>query len=361
MTVPVGPLAQLDIAVEHMKFVNLALQHIDVPLVRRVVVTNRGTADVGPLSFRFEVDPPVASVFRHEILDTLRPGESLELDERVIVMPLSSAYLARQLESERGSLRVTVATPDAERTETRRVDIQAFNEWIAVLHPETLACFVQPNHPSLVPLLQRAQDQLASTTGSSSLEGYQSGPARARLIVAALWASAQAEAIHYIEPPGSAGSSWTVGQKVLLPDAVVRDRMGTCLDLTILFASLCQRVGLPDGGVQRGPQPGQHLAQHLPVWPEVLALGPGLQACEQVEHRLIGDVRRVGPEDPPQRRSEARFPVDQRAVAVEGQRLDTREVDHAGTVGARSGPSSVSSGSSISASCRTALPPRSRP
>ncbi|MFO0746914.1 MAG: DUF4011 domain-containing protein [Myxococcota bacterium] len=241
MTDSQTPLAQLDITLEHATVVNFALQHIDVPLVRRIVIVNRGERDVGPLSLHIAIEPPVAPPLRHDILESLRPGETLAIDDRVLVMRLSAERLARQLTTDHGTLTVTVATPDATRTETRPVAIHAFNAWLRDVHPESLACFVEPGHPALLPLLQAAQEELGRTTGDSALDGYQSGSERARLIARALWRALQSAGVGYVEAPArSAGD----GETVRPPDRTLIDHMGTSLDLSVLYAALLEQAGL---------------------------------------------------------------------------------------------------------------------
>jgi len=220
--------------------INAALQQMDVPVVSAIAIVNTNDAEVGPLRIRVELDPPLAPPWEKTV-QFMRPNEVLELDEREITLRLSAERLANQLEAERASIRVTVESPDGIVERVLPLQIQAYNQWLGLeRHPESLACFVQPNHPALVPLLQAAQTVLLQTTGESSLEGYQSGPERAERIARAIWTAAQSFAIRYINPP----ASWGAGQKILLPDQVLGDRMGTCLDLTVFLATALERAGL---------------------------------------------------------------------------------------------------------------------
>ena len=46
--------------------------------------------------------------------------------------------------------------------------------------------------------------------------------------------------IFYAEPP----ASWGYGQKIRTPGDVLADRVGTCLDTTLLLASALEHVGI---------------------------------------------------------------------------------------------------------------------
>lgn len=223
-------------------FVNAALRHMDVPVVSGLAIENPNDHDIGPVRVRIGIDPPIAPPCEH-VIQYLRPREAVVLDERHLVLDLSLERLINQIEAERGRIVVDVETPDHRYSVSEPIEIAAWNEWLgARIHPESLACFVQPNHPALVPLLQVAQRTLREATGDPSLQGYQSErPERVGQMCAALWAAAQSFRIAYINPPASFGEH---GQKVLLPDAVLGDHMGTCLDLTVFLASVLERAGL---------------------------------------------------------------------------------------------------------------------
>ncbi|MBL8783871.1 MAG: DUF4011 domain-containing protein [Deltaproteobacteria bacterium] len=232
--------------------VNAALRQMDVPLVSEIFIENTGATECGPVRLRVELDPPLAPRFEH-VLQFLRPGETVRLDARDLELPLSLERLVNQVEAQRGTLRVTVETPEHQVVESQDLVVHAWNQWPGhFVHPESIACFVTPNHPALVPILRKAQETLLTRTGSAAIEGYQSGPERALAIAEALWDAARSVGIDYVDVPPSFGvppsandlARFGGGQKVLLPDQVLTDRMGNCLDLTVLLAALLERAGL---------------------------------------------------------------------------------------------------------------------
>ena len=60
-------------------------------------------------------------------------------------------------------------------------------------------------------------------------------------MAAAVYAAIQEQNITYVEPPASFE---TYGQRVRLSDMIMEQHMGTCLDLTLLYAACLEAIGL---------------------------------------------------------------------------------------------------------------------
>ena len=80
-------------------------------------------------------------------------------------------------------------------TETRRIDVLAYNEWSRAGSPQMLAAHVLPNHPAVAELLVVGKTQLERLTGNPSLDGYQSGdPNRVVAMAQAIYETLQSSA-----------------------------------------------------------------------------------------------------------------------------------------------------------------------
>ena len=123
------------------------------------------------------------------------------------------------------------------------VEVLAYNEWPGLRAPPALlATFVTPNHPVVAGVLRRVRDRLRALTGDDALDGYQSrSPERVRAMARALYATIQELGISYASAPASYERG---GQKIRLPDAVLGEQMGNCLDVAVLFASCLEQMGL---------------------------------------------------------------------------------------------------------------------
>jgi DNA polymerase III delta prime subunit len=121
--------------------------------------------------------------------------------------------------------------------------LMAYDQWTGTeILPELLAAFVTPNHPVLSRILVNASKFLDTWTGESSLDEYQTkDPNRVRSQVAAVYEALRSESLVYCTPPASFEK---YGQRVRLVDKVLTEKIGTCLDLTLLFASCLEAIGI---------------------------------------------------------------------------------------------------------------------
>jgi very-short-patch-repair endonuclease/DNA polymerase III delta prime subunit len=121
--------------------------------------------------------------------------------------------------------------------------LMAFDQWTGTsILPELLASFVTPNHPMLSRVSVKASSFLNKWTGNSALDEYQTeNPNRVRLQIAAIYEALRSEALVYCAPPASFEA---YGQRIRLVDKVLSEKLGTCIDLTLLFASCLEANGI---------------------------------------------------------------------------------------------------------------------
>ena len=148
----------------------------------------------------------------------------------------------------------------------------------------TLAAFVQPQQPVLAALSRSAATILGRRTGSSSLEGYQGSPERIPQIVEALCDAIHDDDIAYAVPPTSWGEH---GQRVRTAEDVLEGRLGTCLDTTILMASVLEYLSieplivvLPGHALVGYWRAEQHISEDLAM--------PGRDLVNQIDRGEIG-------------------------------------------------------------------------
>jgi len=104
-----------------------------------------------------------------------------------------------------------------------------------------LTSFITPNHPIVRQIAVSSTKWLGKWTGDPSLDGYQSkDPERVKHMVASVYAAIQQKNIIYAEPPKSFG----MGQRIRMCYDIEEQHVGTCMDLTLLFASVLESIGL---------------------------------------------------------------------------------------------------------------------
>ncbi|SDE70214.1 Part of AAA domain-containing protein [Blastococcus fimeti] len=225
------------------KVLSYPLAHNRVPVVSRVTVTNSGTR-IEAATLRLSVHDAEGAIGAPvDLLVDLEDGGTTVLTD--VPLRLDPAAMLQVEEQRPGRVEVEVVTGDAVVARgSVPVQVLAAGQWLATplsLALEMLAAHVMPNHPSITALVAEASDLLQESTGSSSVQGYQSGAGRVDQIVAALTEAMRRRTIRYSEPP----ASWAdMGQKVRTPAEVLDGRIGTCLDTVVVLAAALEQAGI---------------------------------------------------------------------------------------------------------------------
>ena len=171
------------------------------------------------------------------VLDSVPAGMTLRVTDLDVKPDLDKL---REL-TESVETAFTLAVGDTQLTFPLR--LLAFDEWPGVgVRPEILGAFVTPNAPQLSRVKMNAAAVLEKLTGSSALDEYQTqDPNRVRAQVAAVYEALRSEGLVYSAPPASYEKT---GQRVRLADRVLEEKLGTCMDLSMLFASVLEACGL---------------------------------------------------------------------------------------------------------------------
>ena len=221
-------------------FFNLAFQQNAFPVIQELKLKNRTGRTLEKIECRFSVIPaffPPKTI----TVELLEPGEERPLHN--LGIELDYAMLASLSEAARGKMNLEIRCGE-ELLFSGEYDVEAFapDQWLGLnVMPELLASFVTPNLDSVNQLLTVVADELEKATGSSAIQGYQADRNRVYEICSAIYRAILSWGIRYSNPPSSFG---TPGQRIRFADTIYQQRLGTCLDTTILFASVMEQCGL---------------------------------------------------------------------------------------------------------------------
>lgn len=221
--------------------VNIAFYQNAIPIVRELALENSLGRDLADVSVHLSAEPPFLnpSVWRVE-----RISDGTTHHIRSLDFKLDPTFLAGINASRRGELRIRVQAA-GETVAEHALDINLLppSHWGGINSaPELLAAFVRPTDPSVDVILREASGKLAAAGRSDAMDGYRKGTkARAWEIADAIWAALVSHAIAYVLPPMSFERS---GQQVRGPSDILSRKVGTCLDLTLLYASCLEQAGL---------------------------------------------------------------------------------------------------------------------
>ncbi len=221
--------------------VNYALQQNHIPAIRSITVYNDGTDALEDVELRITSAPAFCLPYSKQF-SYLAPNTAVSVTD--IELQLDGQYLSGLTEKASGTLTVSfIKQEETLCTETLEITVLAYDEWHGYgCYPELLTAFVTPNHPVLSTLISRAAELLEQWTGDPSLDAYQTqDPNRVLAQAAAVYGAIGEQNIVYSVPPASFEPT---GQRVRLCDTVLQQKMGTCLDLTLLYASCLEAIGL---------------------------------------------------------------------------------------------------------------------
>jgi very-short-patch-repair endonuclease len=213
----------------------------NIPVVRSLIVLNNQKETLHSLDVLISCAPEFTQGARYHF-DKLAPGESRTISP--VDLHPDHAYLIKLDEAEHASIRIKAVTDDKELAEINHpIEVLAYDQWAGTRSlPELLAAFSMPNSVVVDRLLGKASALMRKSDEGLSLDGYQS-KSRERVWkqVSAIYSALLSEGLHYSNPPASFGAD---GQKIRTPERIFDGRVGTCLDLAMLFASCFEQAGL---------------------------------------------------------------------------------------------------------------------
>lgn len=223
------------------KTINYSMQQNRINAIHRIRLFNNSDVEYSNLDVRIGFSPEFAEA-TSVLVEHLMPAERMELSIPEIKM--NGEYLAPLTEKEMGTIRIFVFQGEEKlATASFEIEILPYDYWNGSLYmPELLSTFVMPNHPVVTTMLPKCCKYLSSWGKSASITGYETqNPNDVKAMMAAAYEAIRTENICYSLPPVSYEQ---VGQKIRTPEKILEQRMGTCLDLSLLMASLLEAMCL---------------------------------------------------------------------------------------------------------------------
>lgn len=227
------------VKIEYMPAINYVLARNGKKCIQRIELANESDNDWQKVVVKL-TGKQVESCER--TLDVLPAHQSVELTDMDIRPSLEALWTLTESTETTFTLSLSISGQGAYQQDYH-LRILAANEWQgASVSPEVLAAFVTPNAPELQPVLVNAAHKLEELTGDASLDEYQrQDPNRVRAQCAAIFQSIRNQGIVYAAPPASFEQK---GQRIRLVPQILKEKLGTCLDLSVLLASALEAAGL---------------------------------------------------------------------------------------------------------------------
>lgn len=221
---------------------SFALYQNGIPLLDNIVITNNSEKEYKLLVIRCYSDFLFFSPFE-VLIDVLAPSETYTC--KGPALRIDGSVLKKLTEKVICNLYVCVTFGGEELARYgSEISVLAINEWTGLGYdnPALLASFVTPNHQVVKKLLFDSTSYLEKQTGKSEITGYQTGERKRVLEMAnAAYAAIQKKNIRYAPPP----AGYVHGmQKIRLADEILTYHMGTCMDMSLLYASVIEAMEL---------------------------------------------------------------------------------------------------------------------
>lgn len=227
------------IHLEYLPCINYAMIHNHVPSCKFCELMNSDEVDWN--NIKVSIDGELIK-YSESILEVIPHGQNIQINNLEI-----SPESGKLIELTEGidtifHLVITISGEIAHQ-QTFPIKLMAYDQWTGSrIMPELLATFVTPNHPILSRISVKASQFLEKWTGNSALDEYQTqAPNRVRTQVAAIYEALRSESLIYSTVPASFETS---GQRIRLVDNVLTSKLGTCIDLTLLYASCLEANGI---------------------------------------------------------------------------------------------------------------------
>lgn len=221
--------------------INYALQQNRLPILPQITIQNHREQPLDSVTLTVDSAPEILVPYSQKIEQI--PAQA-EYTLQGLDVKANPVFLTPLTERIQGTITIHLSDASGVLAEyTSEATALAYDEWHGTaFFPELITSFVTPNHPEISKLVTRASTFLQQWTGDPSLDAYQrQNPNRVRMQAAAIYAALQEQNIVYSVPPASFEA---IGQRVRLCDTVMQQKMGTCLDLTLLYASAMEAIGL---------------------------------------------------------------------------------------------------------------------
>ena len=243
-----GPASDLVIGIEPVEWTGLVRAFRSEPIIKALTITNSGYKRYEQL--HVSIDLPGLTHSQKVIIPKISAGESVNLSSKDVTPQYDLKAFLKISERINGRITVTISDSKGQALQitNSEIPVLAYNECpVTTAEASLIACFVQPMSQGVIEVTRHATRHLRTLNDTAAFAGYQfDDPVMVDNMVKALYLAVQQDiGVTYINPPPSYEIRERGLQRLRTPDQVIlREKLGTCFDLSVLFASLLEHIGL---------------------------------------------------------------------------------------------------------------------
>ena len=230
----------ISVQIDYTHHLNLALAQNSRPLISNLRIKNKTRDTLKRCECRISCPEKFLLEYTHDLGDI---WEDKEIDTGAIPIRFNVGALRRVASVETGYLRVEIFSEGRPLFKhDYRIEAVAPDHSHNILRqPDMLAAYVIPHCEVVLQMQSDAATLLGQGTGNPSLNGYQGDRERVAFICRAIYEAIKRKYLRYAESPADFGLP---GQKIRLPNEIMKYKFATCLDSTLLFAAIAETCNL---------------------------------------------------------------------------------------------------------------------
>ena len=230
----------ISVQIDYTPHLNLALAQNSRPLISNLRIKNRTRDNLRRCECRISCPERFLLDYSHDFGDI---WEGKEIDTGAIPIRFNVEVLRRVASVQTGYLRIEILSEGRTlvKHDYRIEAVAPDHSHDIIRQPDMLAAYVIPHCGVVRQMQSDAATILGQGTGNPSLDGYQGDRERVAFICRAIFEAIRRKYIRYAECPANFGLP---GQKIRLPNEIMRYKLATCLDSTLLFAALAEACNL---------------------------------------------------------------------------------------------------------------------
>ncbi len=216
-------------------------EHLNkVPFIDEITIKNNGKEDAEKFLFCLFSEPCFFKTYEVEI-PALTAGGVYVISN--LVLEYEAEMLAGYNEAIEGLLICQMVSDEKVIYKNEyKVDLRPYDEGSNYLNDAPMrAAFVTPNHPEIASLVTKISDKKGIEKGSYSIVGYQWGQEEILKTAECMFEVVKEQEIAYVLSKSGFHRGY---QRIRLVDEILAKKQGNCMDMTYLFASLLEAMGI---------------------------------------------------------------------------------------------------------------------
>jgi len=236
-------MAVIEVNIDYIKTVNYALHHNGIAVCKSLEVKNTSGDELRNVQVHCE--GKFIKPYSSAVVPVIKPGVAMRLPDFTIAPDAEELVSLTERVITDFTVKVT-AGDETVHEQQYDIELMAYDQWMGLTeHPQTIASFITPNHPAVSAILLKASEILLQVNGSTTFTAYQTGNCNdVHIQAAAIYEAVQQSGIVYRE---LAASFEEKGQRVWMPETVMSSHLANCLEMSVLFCSALEAVGINSG------------------------------------------------------------------------------------------------------------------